>query len=97
MGSVFSFLRIPPGPQDAAPEVDKDSSEYVLARMKRHVQLGELEEAVRESKKLEGQVAYTAKDWETKARDRVAVEKALKVIRIECALANEFLTEATAA
>ena len=97
LGSVFSFLRFPPGPQEAAPEAEKDDSEYVLARIKRHVQMGELEDAIRESKKLEGQVAFTAKDWASTARDRVAVEKALKVIRMECALANENLTQATAA
>jgi hypothetical protein len=97
VGSVFSFLRIPPRPQEAAPEEEKDASEYVLARIKRHVQMGELEEAARESKKLEGMVAFTAKDWESKARDRVAVEKILKVIRMECALANENLSQATVA
>jgi hypothetical protein len=96
LGSIFSFLRYPPGPEEAAPEAEKDASEYVLARIKRYVQLGDLENAIRESKKLDGQVAFTAKDWETKAKDRVAVEKSLKVIRMECALANENLTQATA-
>ena len=96
MGSIFSYLRFPPGPQEAAPESEKDASEYVLARIKRYVQLGELENAIRESQKLKGQVAFTAKDWESKARDRVAVEKTLKVIRMECALANENLAQATA-
>ena len=94
LGSVFSFLRFPPGPEEAAPEAEKDSPEYVLARIKRYVQLGELEQALTESKKLDGQIAYTAKDWETQARDRVAVEKAVKVIRMECALANESLASA---
>jgi len=96
LGSFFSFVRFPPGPQEAAPESEKDAPEYVLSRIKRYVQLGELEKAISESKKLEGQVAYTAKDWESQARARVAVEKALKVIRMECALANENLTQATA-
>ena len=97
LGGVFSLLRFAPGPQEAAPESEKDASEYVLARIKRYVQLGELEQAITEAKKLEGQVAFTAKDWESQARDRVAVEKALKVIRMECALANEHLTQATVA
>mmetsp|Transcript_802 Transcript_802/g.1895 ORF Transcript_802/g.1895 Transcript_802/m.1895 type:complete len:659 (-) Transcript_802:49-2025(-) len=97
MGSVFSLLRFAPGPQEAAPEAEKDASEYVLARIKRYVQLGELEQAITEAKKLDGQVAFTAKDWTSQATDRVAVEKALKVIRMECALANETLTQATAA
>lgn len=95
LGSVFSLMSFPPGPDEAAPESEKDASEYVLARIKRYVQLGELEKAIVESKKLEGQVAFTAKDWEAQARDRVAVEKALKVIRMECALANETLTTAS--
>jgi len=94
LGSVFSFLRPPPGSQEAAPESEKDASEYVLARIKRYVQLGELGPAITEAKKLEGQVAYTAKDWAAQAMDRVAVEKALKVIRMECALANENLAQA---
>ena len=68
-----------------------------MARIKRYVQLGELEQAITESKKLKGQVAFTAKDWESQARDRVAVEKTLKIIRMECALANETVTKATAA
>ena len=97
LGSVFSLLRFAPGPQEAAPESEKDASEYVLARIKRYVQLGELEQAITETKKLKGQVAFTAKDWESQARDRVAVEKTLKVIRMECALANESVTKANAA
>jgi hypothetical protein len=95
LGSFFSLMSFPPGPDEAAPQSEKDASEYVLARIKRYVQLGELEKAIAESKKLEGQVAFTAKDWEAQARDRVAVEKALKVIRMECALANETLTAAS--
>eukprot|EP00536_Pseudo-nitzschia_multiseries_P006476 jgi/Psemu1/286487/fgenesh1_pg.138_\ len=97
LGSFFASLRSPPGPDDAAPEDEKDSSEYVLSRIRRYVQLGELEKAVGETNKLEGQVAYTVKDWDSQVRDRVAVEKALKVIRMECALANENLSKAAAA
>lgn len=93
LATVFSSLKPPPGPGEAAPESEKDDPEYVLARIKRYVQLGELEDAVLETKKLEGQVAFTAKDWLGQATDRVAVEKALKVIRMECALANETLTQ----
>mmetsp|Transcript_8111 Transcript_8111/g.23966 ORF Transcript_8111/g.23966 Transcript_8111/m.23966 type:complete len:648 (-) Transcript_8111:245-2188(-) len=96
LGSIFATLRPPPGPEDAAPEEEKDSSEYVLSRIRRYVQLGDLEKAVGETSKLEGQVAYTVKDWGDQARDRVAVEKALKVIRMECALANENLSKVAA-
>lgn len=97
LGSFFATLRPAPGPDEAAPESEKDASEYVLSRIRRYVQLGELEKALLETKKLSGQVAFTAKDWESQAKDRVAVEKALKVIRMECALANENLGKAAAA
>ena len=96
LGSVFTALRPPPGPDEAAPESEKDASEYVLSRVRRYVRLGELDKAIVEADKLKGQVAYTAKDWESQAKDRVAVEKALKVIRMECALANENLSKAAA-
>ena len=96
LGSIFATLRPAPGPEDVAPESEKNSSEYVLARIRRYVRLGDLEKAIGETKKLSGQVAYTAKDWNSHARDRVAVEKALKVIRMECALANDNLSKAAA-
>ena len=53
------------------------------------MKLGELEESVGELDKLEGQAAFTVSDWKTSAMDRVAVEKALKVIKMECALLNK--------
>merc|ERR1712161_98137 len=96
LGSIFSTLRSPPDPAEAAPEMEKDTPQYVLSRARRHVKLGELDKAVIELKKLKGQTAYTAKDWEVRAKDRVAVEKALKVIRMECALANENLSKGAA-
>jgi MICOS complex subunit MIC60 len=92
-GIVFSSLKYPPGPDDPAPEDQPDHPEYVLVRAKRHVQLGELERAVEQLEKLQGQVAFTASDWKTSALHRVAVEKALKVIKLECALVNESLVE----
>jgi len=93
MGMFFSGLRFPPGPEDAAPESQKDDAEYVLARARRHVQMGELAQAVEEMGKLKGQASFTAKDWTSQAKARVAVEQALKVIRLECALANEALAK----
>lgn len=93
MGMIFSSLRFPPGPDDAAPESQKDDAEYVLARARRHVQLGELEQAVQEMGKLKGQASFTARDWTDQAKARVAVEQALKVIRLECAMANEALAK----
>jgi hypothetical protein len=92
LGAVFSTLKYPPAPDDPAPESEKDASEYVLARARRHVQLGELEDAATEISKLHGQVAFVAKDWEARVKDRVAVDKAMKVIRMELALANESLS-----
>eukprot|EP00934_Nitzschia_sp_Nitz4_P006521 Nitzschia sp. Nitz4//scaffold266_size26515//5956//7768//NITZ4_008254-RA/size26515-augustus-gene-0.32-mRNA-1//-1//CDS//3329544859//6511//frame0 len=94
LGMVFATLKFPPGPEDAAPESLKDDSEYILARARRHVQLGELEQAVGQMEKLKGQVGFVAKDWTQKAKDRVNVENALKVIRLECALANESMGKA---
>lgn len=96
LGMVFSTLKYPPGPDDPAPESEKDASEFVLARARRHVQLGELEHAVEQLDKLEGQVAFTASDWKKLAKERVAVDKVLKVIRLECALANESMSKALA-
>jgi hypothetical protein len=92
LGMVFSTLKFPPGPDDAAPESEKDTAEFVLARARRHVQLGELEAAVVQMEKLNGQTGFVAKDWTQKAKERVTVEKALKVIRLECALANESMS-----
>lgn len=93
LGMMFAALKFAPGPDDTAPESDKDTSEFVLARARRHVQLGELEQAVVQMDKLKGQPSFTAKDWTTSAKERVAVEKALKVIRLECALANEVMAK----
>jgi hypothetical protein len=93
LGMLFATLKFAPGPDDAAPESEKDSAEYVLARARRHVQLGELEQAVVQMDKLTGQPSFTASDWQTHAKERVAVEKALKVIRMECALANELMAK----
>ena len=92
LGSVFATLKYPPSPDDPAPEADKDESEYVLARARRHVQLGELEQAAEQMGKLKGQPAFTASDWMQRVKERVAVDKALKVIRMECVLANESMT-----
>jgi hypothetical protein len=97
MGMLFSKLKYPPGPDDPAPESEKDAEDYVLARARKHVQLGELEDAVKEMDKLTGQASFVAKDWEESVKARVAVEKALKVIRMECALANESLAQGSSA
>jgi hypothetical protein len=57
--------------------------------------MGELEQAVEQIGKLTGQAAFTAADWKSQAKERVSVDKALKVIRMECALANESMGKGT--
>lgn len=92
-GMVFAAVKYPPHPDDPAPEADKDNAEYVLVRAQKYVQLGQLERAVEQLEKLHGQPAFTAADWKKDAMRRIAAEKALKVIRLECALLNESLVE----
>jgi hypothetical protein len=92
-GMVFATLKYPPNPEDPAPENDKDNAEFLLVRARKHVQLGELERAVEQLEKLEGQTAFTVADWKKDALNRIAVEKALKVIKMECALVNESMVE----
>jgi hypothetical protein len=53
------------------------------------VQLGDLEKAVGELDHLKGQTAFTINDWKSSAKDRIAVKKALNVIKMECALLNK--------
>jgi hypothetical protein len=90
---AFATIKYPPNPEDPAPENDKDNAEFLLVRARKHVQLGEVERAVEQLEKLEGQAAFTVADWKEDALNRVAVEKALKVIRMECALVNESMVE----
>ena len=71
----------------------QSNAEYVLVRASRYVQLGELETAVDELDKLSGQPAFVVADWKKNAIDRINVEKALKVIKMECALLNESCLE----
>mmetsp|Transcript_25153 Transcript_25153/g.35425 ORF Transcript_25153/g.35425 Transcript_25153/m.35425 type:complete len:607 (-) Transcript_25153:70-1890(-) len=92
MGMAFSTLKLSPSPDDPVPEEDKDGPDYVLARAQRHVQLGELDRAVEQLDKLKGQAAFTASDWKKDASDRIAVEKALKVINMECSLLNQSMS-----
>jgi hypothetical protein len=92
-GMLFATLRYAPSYDDVAPESDSNHAEYVLARASRYVQLGELETAVDELDKLTGQPAFVVADWKKNAIDRINVEKALKVIKMECALLNESCLE----
>jgi hypothetical protein len=90
-GMVFAGLRYAPDPDEPAPEDEKDSPEFVLARAKKHVELGELELAVQQLQVLDGQAAFTVADWTRDAMNRISVEKALKAIKFECALLNKSL------
>jgi len=94
LGILFSTLKYAPSPDDAAPEENKDDAEYVLARARRHVQLGELEQAVEQLNKLKGQPAFTIQDWKKSALDRIATDKALHVIKMECAVMNKSMSSA---
>lgn len=89
LGMVFSSLKFAPNPDDPVPEDSKDDAEYVLARARRHVQLGNLELAVEQLEKLKGQTAFTLRDWSQDAKDRIAINKSLHVIKLECAMMNE--------
>jgi hypothetical protein len=91
-GMLFATLKFPPKPDDPAPEDNKDAAEYVLVRARQHVQYGELEKAIQQLDKLQGQAAFTVQGWKKDAADRLAVEQALKVIKMECALLNETMS-----
>lgn len=91
-GMLFATLKFPPKPDDPAPEDDKDAAEYVLVRARQHVQYGELDKAIQQLDKLNGQAAFTVQGWKKDASDRVAINQALKVIKMECALLNETMS-----
>lgn len=93
VGMLLATTTFEPDPNEPAPEGEKDSPDYVLCRAKHYVHIGELEKAVGELEKMDGQVLFTVSDWKKSALDRVAVEKALKVIKMECALINESLVD----
>ena len=93
-GMLFAKLIVQPS-ADSLPPPDSDGgseakmSDFILAKAKQHVQLGELQEAVNELDNLKGQVSFTMNDWKISAMDRIAVDQALKVIKLECALMNK--------
>lgn len=93
-GMIFANLAVQPSPDSLPPSESGDipdakMSDLILARAKQHVKLGQMEEAVNELDKLKGQAAFTINDWKRSAMDRVAVDQALKVIKLECALMNK--------
>lgn len=92
-GFIFASLVVPPyfdiPPSEVVDGADQSKfSDYILSRARHHIQLGEIEDAVRELDKLQGQVAFTLSDFKKAATDRIRVNKALRVIKMECALMN---------
>lgn len=91
LGMVFAKLSVPPS-ETLADETDQAViSDSILFMARKHVQNGDLEKAVETLDKLKGQAAFVMNDWKSKAMDRVATERALKVIKLECALLNKEL------
>lgn len=92
MGMVFAKLSVPPSPE-SVPTSDEEGNvtDGILSLAKSYVQAGDLENAVEQLNKLTGQTAHVMADWKSKAMDRVSTERALKVIKLECALMNRDL------
>jgi len=90
LGMLFAKLSVPPS-ADAVPtsEVEGSVTDGILSLARKYVQMGDLEKAVEQLDKLSGQTAYVMNDWKSKAADRVSTERALKVIKLECALLNK--------
>ena len=90
LGMLFAKISLPPSP-DAIPTSEEEGSvtDGILSLARKYVQLGDLEKAVEQLDKLKGQTAYVMNDWKSKAMDRVSMERALKVIKLECALLNK--------
>lgn len=88
LGMAFARLTIPPSPDVATENTEDSSAEFVLSRAMGFVRLGELESAVGELDKLQGQAAFAMRDWKQAAMDRITLDKAVKIIKMECALMN---------
>ena len=95
LGNVFSSLKftnpVTEENVDGTSTAAADAPEMLLSLAKSNVEKGELEKAVDLLMKLDSksQVGFTVKDWMSDAKDRVVLEKALKVVKMECALLNE--------
>lgn len=96
MGMALSSVKFAPDPA-VNNNSDSDSDpDYCVARARQHVQSGDLESAVGELNKLEGrQVSFTIKDWKQNATDRVAIDKALHIIKTECAALNQTMSSSS--
>ena len=94
LGKLFAKLSVPPSP-DTVPTTEEEGSvtDGILSLARKYVQLGDIEKAVEQLDQLKGQTAYVMNDWKSQASDRVSTERALKVIKLECALLNRDLCE----
>jgi len=94
LGILFAKLSVPPS-ADTVPTSEKEGSvtDGVLSLARKYVQLGDIEKAVEQLDKLSGQTAYVMNDWKSMAADRVSTERALKVIKLECALLNKDMVQ----
>lgn len=90
VGKVFSSLKYNINAVSGDNAEAKDP-ETILSMAKHNVESGELAKAVDLLSKLDekSQVSFTVKDWMKEAKDRVILDKALKVVKMECALLNE--------
>ena len=98
VGRLLAALKFAPQPKDDEEEQDDASvpkdSEFILAKARRCVQKGDLTAAVELLDSLPaGQAALTLADWKTATLNRILVDKAVKVIKMECALLNESLVD----
>mmetsp|Transcript_4762 Transcript_4762/g.11980 ORF Transcript_4762/g.11980 Transcript_4762/m.11980 type:complete len:663 (+) Transcript_4762:125-2113(+) len=95
LGMIFAKLSVPPSADAPLPSLDDEGSgvvaDGILSLARKYVQLGDLEKAVEQLDNLKGQTAYVMNDWKSKAKDRVCTERALRVIKLECALLNKDL------
>ena len=100
-GRLLASLKFAPQPKDDDDD-DKDDDkktkhddpELVLAKARRYVHKGDLTAALELLDSLPvGQAALTLSDWKKAAVNRTMVDKAVKVIKLECALLNESLVD----
>jgi len=66
-----------------------------VSKAHHYLQHGNLEQAIQELDQLETNhiATITLRDWINNARNRILVDRALHVIKIECALLNEQMSE----
>eukprot|EP00514_Thraustochytrium_sp_LLF1b_P004420 CAMPEP_0184514564 /NCGR_PEP_ID=MMETSP0198_2-20121128/4034_1 /TAXON_ID=1112570 /ORGANISM="Thraustochytrium sp., Strain LLF1b" /LENGTH=672 /DNA_ID=CAMNT_0026904769 /DNA_START=137 /DNA_END=2155 /DNA_ORIENTATION=+ len=84
--SALSF-RTPQPAQEETPNTVQNSQEKALARAQYYlVEQSDLAAAVKEMESLEGRVREVANDWIVSAKDRIAVEQALHVVKTHVAV-----------